>query len=187
MALTKILTFQRSGENEEAHRSTTRIMSYFCKVVGKKMAHSQTPSNHIVPTPSNHIVPFQSGGELGINVLMERMKRLTETDSSDMTSEELLQQFENVEIQSAESKFLFYVIILCFIKISFAPWSPTRVLPWIHTGAYCGSLDPGKSSVDFKFCCWQPCRYMYMCWWCSFISQIYLYFFPLTIVKMKDQ
>ena len=141
MALTKILTFQRSGENEEAHRSTTRIMSYFCKVVGKKMAHSQTPSYHIVPTPSNHIVPFQSGGELGINVLMERMKRLTETDSSDMTSEELLQQFENVEIQSAESKFLFYV---CFVKISFPPGPPPGLCPGSTQGPTVAPLTPAK-------------------------------------------
>ena len=36
---------------------------------------------------------------------MERMKRLTEADDAlEMTSEELLQQFENVENQSAESK-----------------------------------------------------------------------------------
>lgn len=48
---------------------------------------------------------LQSGGDLGIDVLMERMKKLTESDEmQDMTSEELLQQFENVENQSAESK-----------------------------------------------------------------------------------
>lgn len=35
---------------------------------------------------------------------MERMKKLTESDSGDMTSEEMLQQFENVENQSAESE-----------------------------------------------------------------------------------
>lgn len=56
---------------------------------------------------------FQFGGDLGINVLMERMKKLTETDSGDMTSEELLQQFENVENQSAESKFSYTLFRMC--------------------------------------------------------------------------
>jgi len=36
---------------------------------------------------------------------MERMKKLTESDCADMTSEEMLQHFENVENQSAESMY----------------------------------------------------------------------------------
>lgn len=49
---------------------------------------------------------FQFGGDLGISVLMERMKKLTESECADMTSEEMLQQFENVENQSAESMYI---------------------------------------------------------------------------------
>ncbi|WAR08565.1 SESN3-like protein, partial [Mya arenaria] len=65
---------------------------------GKSSSACKSPCHNNSPSSSFS----ESGGELGISVLMERMKRLTETDSSDMTSEELLQQFENVENQSAE-------------------------------------------------------------------------------------
>lgn len=60
---------------------------------------SKTSSKHSSPSSSYS----ESGGDLGIDVLMERMKRLTESEEMmEMTSEELLQQFENVENQSAE-------------------------------------------------------------------------------------
>ena len=35
---------------------------------------------------------------------MERMKKLTETDDSEITQEELVKQFEKIEHQSAECK-----------------------------------------------------------------------------------
>ncbi len=42
--------------------------------------------------------------ELGIDVLMEKMKRLTETNEEEITQEELLKRFEKIENLSAERK-----------------------------------------------------------------------------------
>ncbi|KAH3735446.1 sestrin-1-like isoform X2 [Dreissena polymorpha] len=61
-------------------------------------ANSRATSKHVSPSSSFS----ESGGDLGISVLLERMQKLTDADLGEMTSEELLKQFENIENQSAE-------------------------------------------------------------------------------------
>lgn len=52
----------------------------------------------------------EEGG--GIEVLMERMRRLTEEAQEEMTQEELQKRFERVETQSAECEFSLLVCLL---------------------------------------------------------------------------
>lgn len=65
----------------------------------------QSSSENSANTSLSSSPPCSSspGGDLGIEVLMERMKRLTESEEmNEMTQEEHVQQFEKVESQSAE-------------------------------------------------------------------------------------
>lgn len=48
-----------------------------------------------------------SDAELGIEALMEKMKKLTEAQE-EMTQEELLKRFQRVETQSAEREYFSY-------------------------------------------------------------------------------
>lgn len=50
---------------------------------------------------------------VGLEVLMERMRKLTESSIDDMSPEELLKRFQSVKHQSAESRSL-QCVLLCF-------------------------------------------------------------------------
>lgn len=60
---------------------------------------SSSPGQH------NGATSVEEGG--GIEVLMERMRRLNEEAQHEMTSEELQKRFECIETQSAECEFIF--------------------------------------------------------------------------------
>lgn len=52
-------------------------------------------------------IPTDSDSEVGIEILMERMRKLTE-EEEETTHEERLKRFEKVESQSVECEYRYY-------------------------------------------------------------------------------
>ena len=57
-------------------------------------------------------VYLQAEPEVNIEILMERMKKLTEEEEEETTQEERVKRFEEEESQSAQSKCLLYIDIV---------------------------------------------------------------------------